>query len=329
MVKVSDINLIFLISLPRSGSTLLQRMLATSPEIHTVSEPWLLLPLSTMVENKYTIAMYNHQIAYDAISDFIQSLPDKRKGFYKEVEKFILSLYSKSSRKGSLKYFLDKTPRYYLIIDFLSDVFPSAKFIFLFRNPLEVMASILSSWMNNKFFLYRYYIDLFHGPQALVNGYEKLRERAIQVNYSDLVKLPHTELKKICSFLNIQYDRSMTDKFTSVKLNGRMGDKKGVGEYNNITTASLEKWKKVLNTNYRKMYAKRYIRNLGDKTLSVFGTNKKDILGEIASIQNDKGGSLVDFYYHSTSVIKRWILIDYYKKLVKFGKNNRKFYPYL
>jgi len=273
--------------------------------------------------------MYNHQIAYEAISDFIQSLPNKHRDFYGALEKFILSLYFHASSKIDVKYFLDKTPRYYMIIDFLSDVFPSAKFIFLFRNPLEVLASILSSWMNNKFFLYRYYIDLSYGPHALAEGYAEMKERAIGVNYRDLVKLPNVELKKICSFLDIQYVSSMTDMFTHVQLNGRMGDKKGVNEYVNITTSSLEKWKGILNTNYRKMYAKRYINNLGDKTLSVFGTNKSEMLKEIASIRNIKQGSFMDFFYHTTSTIKRWILIDYYKKLIRFSKDKKSFFPYL
>ncbi|MBT8101022.1 MAG: sulfotransferase, partial [Gammaproteobacteria bacterium] len=36
---------VFLLSLPRSGSTLLQRMLMTHPAISSVPEPWLLLPI--------------------------------------------------------------------------------------------------------------------------------------------------------------------------------------------------------------------------------------------------------------------------------------------
>jgi len=36
-------NMIFLISQPRAGSTLSQRMLGSHPDIYTVSEPWLML----------------------------------------------------------------------------------------------------------------------------------------------------------------------------------------------------------------------------------------------------------------------------------------------
>ena len=36
---------IFIFSLPRAGSTLLQRVLMGHPEIASIAEPWLLLPL--------------------------------------------------------------------------------------------------------------------------------------------------------------------------------------------------------------------------------------------------------------------------------------------
>ena len=36
---------IFLLSLPRSGSTLLHRMLASHPQVATLPEPWVPMPL--------------------------------------------------------------------------------------------------------------------------------------------------------------------------------------------------------------------------------------------------------------------------------------------
>lgn len=45
-------NLIFLISQPRAGSTMLQKVLGSHPEIHTVSEPWVALPPSSPYEKK-------------------------------------------------------------------------------------------------------------------------------------------------------------------------------------------------------------------------------------------------------------------------------------
>ena len=43
MSDFSQKNLIFLISQPRAGSTLTQRILGSHQDIHTISEPWIML----------------------------------------------------------------------------------------------------------------------------------------------------------------------------------------------------------------------------------------------------------------------------------------------
>ena len=66
---------LFLLCLPRSGSTLVQRVLASHAEIATVSEPWLLLPLLYSIREHGIRAEYWHQTAAQAIADFIEELP--------------------------------------------------------------------------------------------------------------------------------------------------------------------------------------------------------------------------------------------------------------
>ena len=70
-------NPIFLFSLPRSGSTLLQRLLGGHPDIMTVSEPWLLLPLCYALKAEGLLSEYNNGWATKAINDFIMEFPNK------------------------------------------------------------------------------------------------------------------------------------------------------------------------------------------------------------------------------------------------------------
>ena len=61
-------GLIFIISQPRAGSTLLQRMLSGHPDIATAAEPWLLLhPLYGLRQHGIQ-AEYNSQWAFKAVS---------------------------------------------------------------------------------------------------------------------------------------------------------------------------------------------------------------------------------------------------------------------
>lgn len=322
-------KIIFLISLPRSGSTLLQKMLTVSPEIYSVAEPWLMLPLAFMLKKEGTLTQYSHKTAFQALEDLIKELPNGKTDFYREIENFSFSLYGRMASGKSCKYFLDKTPRYYLIIPFLAKVFPSAKFIFLFRNPLEVFSSILTTWKKDRFILDKHYVDLYYGPRALSVGYAMLKERAVSVSYNELVRSPEVQMRKLCSYLDIPFDPSMIQNYRNVKFGGRCGDTTGVNLFDSVSTDSLEKWKKVLNTRYRKWFSKRYIKNLGNETLAAFGLSATGLSDEIDSITGLRMGSLHDMYYHFLSTLMRLGNAEAFKMLRSSFRSKERYYPYL
>ena len=75
-------NLIFILSQPRAGSTLLQRMLASHPEVHTLSEPWVMLhPLYALRTAGYQ-AEYNYRAAQEALRVFVEALPGGAEDYY-------------------------------------------------------------------------------------------------------------------------------------------------------------------------------------------------------------------------------------------------------
>lgn len=326
--EMKDRKIIFLISLPRSGSTLLQKMLAVSPEIYSVAEPWLMLPLASMLKEEGTLTQYSHEIAFHAFEDLIKELPHGKTDFYHEIEKFSLSLYGKMAAGRSCKYFLDKTPRYYLIIPLLAEIFTDAKFIFLFRNPLDVLSSILTSWKKDRFILYKHYADVYYGPRAMSEGYALLKDRAVSVNYHDLVKSPAFQMQKVCSYLDIPYDHSMIENYKNVQFSGRWGDTTGIRQFDSVSTDSLEKWKKVLNTHYRKWFSKRYINHLGPEILTSFGLSVTELMNEIDSITSLRAGSLRDIFYHFSSTLMRLGNIEVYKRLIAAYKKKERYFPY-
>lgn len=325
----NELTPIFLISLPRSGSTLLQKILTVHPEIHSVDETWLLLPFAYLQQKEGVKTIYNHKICYRAISNFINTLPNKNSDYYDLLRKFVISLYEKTVNDDRVKYFIDKTPRYYLITEFLAEVFPKARFVFLFRNPLEVLSSLLDNWLHDRLQLNRYFIDLYHGPQLLTLGYNKLKNRSITINYKDVVTNPSNEIKRLCTYLEIPYNKSMIIDYKNKILGGRFGDQHGINEYDKISISSLENWKKVLNTRYRKHFSRRYIDYIGDKTLGYFGTSIRELRFEINSITECRSGSFIDLYDHIISKIKRrGNILNISNSLESFFFNGLK-YPYM
>ena len=275
---------IFIFSAPRTGSTLLQRMLASHPDIATTPEPWVLLPLISMSKQDVHLSNYSSQVSTQAINNFTKEI-DNNNNYNELLADFVLSLYQ-GAKQGDESFFIDKTPRYYYIIDEIVNLFPNAKFIFLFRNPIQMYASVLTTWCNNSFFkLYRNKDDLYLAPKLLSNAYVKYKDVSIAINYDGLVSNGQDEYSKILTYLGIPDDLKMsfeceTDNFKK----GQMGDPTGQTKYTSVSTQSIDSWRQIFNNPFRKWYLKRYIDSLGDAVASVHNYDIASIKQEIDSL---------------------------------------------
>ncbi|WP_198265488.1 sulfotransferase family protein [sulfur-oxidizing endosymbiont of Gigantopelta aegis] len=250
---------IFLFSLPRSGSTLLQKVLMSHHAIASTAEPWLLLPHLYAHREIGVLAEYGHQISYSAVNEFINGLENKRSDYYDALGEFLGGLYEKQCSKNE-KYFLDKTPRYYNIIPEIHEVFPDAKFIFLFRNPVHIMSSMMNTWSKgNLKYLYAFERDLKQGPRLLSEGYELLKNKSYALRYEDFVKDPKKITKEICEYLEIKFDISMLDDFSHQNTEGNILIGDTTGEQSFISEKSLHKWKNTFDSTFRKKVAYKYI----------------------------------------------------------------------
>ena len=273
---------VFLLSLPRSGSTLLQRLLAAHDEISTAPEPWILLPQIYALRERGASAEYGQVPASRAIREFAQALPKGEDDYLEELRAFALSLYRKASRDQG-RYFLDKTPRYYFIADDLFRLFPEGKFIFLWRDPLAVVASIVETWGRGKWNLERWRHDLFDGVPALVAAYERHGGSAVALRFEDLVSDPEASLRGVSEYLDIPYDPSIITSFSDVRLDARMGDKRGSHQYGALSTDPLDKWKDVVSTVVRKQWCRNYLHHIGEARLAVMGYDLEKLLSELGS----------------------------------------------
>lgn len=274
---------IFLFSLPRSGSTLLQRILAKHPAIGTASEPWILLPLMSSLNKEGVYAHYDHGATVDAIKDYYQGLDGGKSVIESEIRDFALRLYQQRSAPNA-SYFLDKTPRYHLIVDQILDTFPDAKFIFLWRNPLSIVSSMLNTWHRDKWYLYFFKVDLYNGLEKLINAYDAHSDRVMAVNYESLLSSPEESCASLCSYLDLPFLQEMIEDFQSVNLQGEMGDPTGVKAYKNISTKPLEKWKKTIKNPLRKRWCASYLNWLGAERLNTMGYDLDSLLEEITTI---------------------------------------------
>jgi hypothetical protein len=274
---------VFLFSLPRSGSTLVQRILAAHAEIATVSEPWVLLPLVYMKRNVGIRAEYDHRLASEAIKEFENQLLGKQSAFSEELRTFVMRLYEKAANKRA-RYFLDKTPRYHLIASEIMAIFPQAKFIFLWRNPLSVLGSYIDYFGSEKWNLYAYHIDLFTGASNLVEAYEDAKGRAFGIRYENFLTDGESSTQAIFKYLDLAPDPTVLESFNSVELKGRFGDKSGTALYSSLSREPLDKWKRMICNPLRRRWAREYLLWIGDRRLKIMGYSLDELLNELEII---------------------------------------------
>jgi hypothetical protein len=276
---------LFLLSLPRSGSTLVQRVLGAHPDIATAAEPWVLLPHAYATRATGVYAEYGHALAARAIQEFAATLPGGEGTYRDELRAFALRLYEHAAG-GPAVYFLDKTPRYHFIADDLFSLFPEGKFVFLWRNPLSVVASTVETWGRGKWKIGRWRVDLFDGLANLVASRERHADSSLSMRYEDLVSDPHTHWPLLFEHLELPFDPGILTSFPSVRVPGRFGDPTGVDEYDALTTRSIDKWRSTLANPFRKRWSREYLRWIGVERLAIMGYQLDDLLAELDAVHS-------------------------------------------
>lgn len=274
---MNELRPLFLLSLPRSGSTLLQRMLAAHSRISTSPEPWILLPHLYSTRGSGVFTEYGHHTAVSAIDDFCRRLPWGHQAYRREIREMALRLYTRAGGPEA-RYFLDKTPRYSLVADEVFDLFPDAAFVVLWRNPLAVLASILDSWLHGRWEPYLHKVDLFEGLERLLDACERNRARVVSLRYEDLVTDPAVQTARLLDHLDLAWEPDVVHGVPPNVVRGAMGDQTGVREYRQVSRESLTKWPVMLTSPVRKAWCRRWLRWIGPRRLALMGYDLEELV---------------------------------------------------
>lgn len=234
-------NVVFLISQPRAGSTMTQKMLGSHSLVHTQAEPWVLLhPLHSLRHDNLS-ATYNHKVNVRGTREFAASLPGGEETYWRELGDAYLRMYSSVLRAESKSIFLDKTPRYYLVARDLPRLFPDCRIICLIRNPLAVLNSIISTWAREKLFtLCRYRQDLLEAPGLIADLIAAGGAHTICIRYEDLVADPEAGMKSLCLELGVNYEPAMLGYARDRVF--KMGDRKSVDRLTGPDLSLIDGW---------------------------------------------------------------------------------------
>lgn len=280
-----DPKLIYLISQPRAGSTLLQRVLSGHTDVHTLAEPWVMLHPIYALKKQGVQTAYNAILARDALDDFMEALPNGRRDYVKAMRAMATSLYRDALTGSGAQHFLDKTPRYYNIIPELKEILPDAKVILLLRNPLAVLSSVLQTWVGKNWQrLQLHREDLLRAPALLVEGLQQLQGQAIVMHYEQFVASPEAELTKLCAALDLPFEAHMLQYGLHAPPKGRMGDPVGVKRHDRPVQDSLAKWKETFSYPTYRLLAEIMLTLVGREVIDKMGYNYDTLYSALLAI---------------------------------------------
>jgi hypothetical protein len=277
-------------------------VLAAHAGVATTAEPWILLPFLSPLTQHVPGAGGRHDRIYEAFEDFTGQLPEGPDRYRQDLREFALQLYSGAAGDGA-HLFVDKSPPYYLVVDELMRTFPDGKFVFLWRDPLAVLASIVETFYGGT---WKTPPALFSGLASLTRAYAENRDRSFCVRYEDLVQgeQPWLDLSR---YIGLDFDPQTLEKLSEGRPAGRLGDPTGINLYDKLSDEPLKKWRRVVHNPVRREWSRRYLRWIGAERLALMGYDLDGLLRDLDESPSDLSGVAADSASIATLAVRELV----------------------
>ncbi len=221
-IKPTYAPIVFLVAKDRSGTTLLQTMLDSHPNISAPLESRFVLHF----KNKYgKVTKWTQKIKVGFIKDLLKeqkmelfwelnlemlkqriaALPEETT--YGEICKQVYVSTASFHEKGTAALIVDKNPIYAIMIPLLKEVYPDARFIHLVRDFRGNVNSIFSLY--KKISIKNLGLSWVMNNQEIEKAKVFQPERFITVRYEDLLDQPQSELERLVHFFGLEFHPAM------------------------------------------------------------------------------------------------------------------------
>ena len=217
---------VFVVGGPRSGTTLLSAMLAAhsafdcGPETHCLSR-WSKLARSERERILDPGDWPRRAVAY------VTSLQRGKQPIYpmyglerSDVEAWLAarppslaaileSLTAQRAERAGSPRWVEKTPRHLEVPELITATWPGARIVRIVRDPRDAAVSLTQVPFGTPSLLTN--LSVLARMNEAAAGFYRDSEVAITVRYEDLVATPERELRRICAFVDVEYEPSMLD----------------------------------------------------------------------------------------------------------------------
>jgi len=236
---------VFIVGMPRSGTTLVQGILCNTkkyfpmPETHFFVRATYNLPEKNLSkENRKRIRrklLKKSRIKIDR--EFPNDLTTQKDIFEYLVDQF--------NTDGSLT-FLEKTPRHVFFYSKILEYYPDAKFICMIREPKNVVSSQLTNSPKKNKSVIRLSLLYNKITTAILNI--RNNNNVYTIKYEDLTTETEMVLKNTCNFLNLPYASKLVDNVAAppeIVSSHEFWKKKNIDQ-EMIQKNKADKWRKAL-----------------------------------------------------------------------------------
>jgi len=283
-------RMFFVVGAPRSGTTMLMRMLNVHPDIYTRPEPHLLTPLAHLGFYDYVDkAPFDQLQAAMSVRQFVEDLPGGEETYLDAMRAYTDRMYGAmlESKGEGKRFFLDKTPAYGLILPFLAKLYPDAVFVIITRHPFAIFSSFAKSFFDDDW-------EVAHKHNHIVERYVPslasfVRNHDVKrfhhVRYEDLVADPEKELRAICEAANMEFTPDMIE-YGKKKLDAQgLGDPIGVKADSKPNLKSVHKWAKNCAHNPERLeMLRKMAAGLTEEDLAVFGYTHESLWAPLEDV---------------------------------------------
>nr|MDQ2873660.1 alpha/beta fold hydrolase [Actinomycetota bacterium] len=250
----SSADIVFLLSGPRSGSTLLRVMLAGHPQLFCPPELHL-LPFATLADQRRELGRsYLHEGLQRALMDLRgcdAAAAEALLGSWIAEGLPIQEVYARLRQLAAPRLLVDKSPTYAASTDTLrraEALFGNARYLFLVRHPYAAIESFTRTRMHK--LIGADHDDPFAvaeqvWAQTNQNMLDFLREvdpeRQRTVRFEDLVRQPEQTASDICAFLGIPADPAVLQPYQGERMtDGVHGQSLAIGDPNFLNHDHIE-----------------------------------------------------------------------------------------
>lgn len=188
-------NIVFVLGMPRSGTTLVEQVLASHPEISGAGE----------VETFGQLCQ-----SFNRSNQVVKSLSETE--VFRGAKQYLSHMESLSD---GARLVVDKMPHNFLHIGYINLTLPKAKIIHCRRNPIDTCLSIFRLQFENKLYfssdlseLGQYYVAY----DNLMKHWMKLfPEKILEVHYEEVVNNIEKQARSMIDHIGVEWDQSCLD----------------------------------------------------------------------------------------------------------------------